>query len=772
MTEWRRIFSFTSPFIIEAERATKTYVQAGREIIAVKDVSLKIKPGTLVVIVGPSAAGKTTLLHLFAGLIHPTQGRILFKGLDLSKAEDAVLKVLREEYISIVFQEQSLIRYLSARENIELPMELMGLREGDRRKASTDALHMVNMDMRRDHLVEELSGGERQRVNLARALAKEPQLVLADEPTANLDADHTSRLLKIIRQRVREKGTTFIVATHDPIIAEEADLILEMRDGRITVPEKETLDSVELLPLRYVNAELFSILRDTISDELNGEVLEKGDTAMALGTPYLVLSTSRAEGEEGGGVMVLNTRMILHHFDEDTRPSMQPPKGKAAGQPAEEDARIASTRVGHLRLLFRALTLITLLPSGFFLFYSLAIWYQLGIWTGVSTASLVVGLFFTLQVLLVRPSKLTALSVPIRNLCGVCGLRRSTLACHMCGRKICPECVAKVIREPPFCYECIACPVCGRDRVESPCLICGNYVCPSCYQDGMCLECASEHRLQPEPSGKLRTLILEPEEDIANEICAKLSRHLHRDLHGIRAIRGIKLLALGTRFKALATHPIGGGIITQSTHINPVNTRERDARLCKLRENSAFPVCYHEGCDYMIRRYCCICGKPACPNHSTICKGCGNVVCGEHHRNHTCTRCQEGPRRMGYKQTVREVLSPLVGLALPPFLVVLFFLILFSGEPLAAIHPALPLILIIALIILPIPYVLYSLVRRRGSRRVGVDKDLGRKVEPRDDTRRDLAEEYPIFRAFGARSRKDKEERKDAPERDGLGGNR
>lgn len=701
-TEWAQIFRFKSETIIEARHASKIYQRLGTTIAAVQEATLKIRKGTLTVIVGPSASGKTTFLHMLAGLTKPSQGTILFKGLDLSEAEEVILKLLREEYISVVFQEQSLIRYLTAKENVELPLELMGVRKTDRSKTSSQALRLLGMDNRQNHLVEELSGGERQKVNLARALAKKPELVLADEPTANLDTDNSHRIMEIIQRHIEEEGTTFVVATHDPVIAEKANLVLEMRDGRITLPDKYTLDMIELIPLRYMNANLFNILTEEIQTELVMQSLSEGDTTTIIGTPFRVHKAIRFNGKaEGGrGVITHSTKLVLRPSDK----KQATPKNMVSSSEGE------LKRTGHLTPLYLALSLIAFGPSGFLIFLALAIWIRLGMWTSLSTASLIIASFLSLQALLLHPSKSTTLSIPFGRLCRVCGIRQSAQVCHQCGRKICPECQGNLLREPPFCSECITCHICGRGIIDSQCLICGNYVCSYCHQDGFCIECLpTNHIAAKHPSGKLRTLVLEPEEDIANDTCRKLGKHLHQDLHDTYTKRGAKILGLGMVYEVVASLPTSGGVVTQSTHINVVNRTERDAALRQLREDSDFPTCYYETCDYMIKRYCWICGRAACPNHSTICRKCGNIVCHDHHTDQVCTTCLEGPRKIGAK----EILTTLIKLALPQFIVIFFLIILLGRRQLANIHPLLPTTFLVILLSVPIPYLLYTLIHQR-----------------------------------------------------------
>ena len=709
-TEWAQIFRFKSESIIETKNASKNYRHSGEKIEAVQEATLRIRKGTLTVIIGPSASGKTTLLHMLAGLVKPSSGAILYRGLDLSRAEDVVLKLLREEYISVVFQEQSLIKYLTVKENVELPLELMGIEKNDRHETCVEALSLLGLDNRQNHLVEELSGGERNKVNLARAMAKRPEVVLADEPTANLDTKSSQRIVEIIRNNIQDQGTTFIVATHDPVLTEKADLVLEMRDGRISLPRKYWLEKIELVPLRHLNNKIFSLIRETIQTQLEMQILSEGEAITILGTPYRVQKVMKNNEQAEGcrwGVVTKNTDLILREIGQGQSQIV------ASEEKKHEWDKLK--RTGYLNPLYTILCLIAIIPSVFLVILAFAAWIRIGIWTSVSTASLIVAVLISLQAVLLRPSRSTILSSPYQRLCNVCGIRQSNNVCHQCGRQICPECLGDLIREPSFCSECITCPVCGSERVESMCLACGNYVCSYCNQDGFCLECLStkvNQEIERLPKGKLRTLILEPEKDIANDTCKKLGNHLHQDLHGKTVRKGDLVYGVGEHFKVLASLPIGGGIITQSITINVMNRVERDAVLKQYREGSDFPTCFHEACDYMIRRSCWICRRPVCPNHSTICRECGNVVCQDHHENQICETCLKGPRKVRAK----EILSPFFRLVLPQLFIVSFLMILLGGEQLNNIHPILQVSLLGLLLSIPVPYLLYIKKKRKNSR--------------------------------------------------------
>jgi putative ABC transport system ATP-binding protein len=196
-------------------------------------VSVKFFPGEMAVIMGPSGSGKTTLLNLMGTFDRPTSGKIYLDGQDLTRMSEGELTRLRREKIGFVFQFYNLIPVLTAYENLELPMLLAGKPKEERRSRTEELLRLVGLSQRAHHRPDELSGGEQQRVAIGRALANRPSLLLADEPTGDLDTKTGREVVEVLRRAAKEEGVAVIVVTHDPKVAERADRVLEIRDGRI-----------------------------------------------------------------------------------------------------------------------------------------------------------------------------------------------------------------------------------------------------------------------------------------------------------------------------------------------------------------------------------------------------------------------------------------------------------------------------------------------------------------------------------------------------------
>lgn len=209
---------------------TKTYQTGRRSLSALRGINLSIERGEWVAILGPSGCGKSSLLNLLSGIDQPSSGSVLIDGVDLSSLSEERLARWRGRTVGIVFQFFQLMPTLTALENVLLPLDLNG-RRGDRSRA-TELLARVGIDHLADHLPNELSGGEQQRVAIARALANEPAIVLADEPTGNLDSASGASVLEILQELWRA-GTTLILVTHDRGIATYASRVIEMRDGLI-----------------------------------------------------------------------------------------------------------------------------------------------------------------------------------------------------------------------------------------------------------------------------------------------------------------------------------------------------------------------------------------------------------------------------------------------------------------------------------------------------------------------------------------------------------
>ncbi len=220
----------TSPdWLIEAQGVVRVYGD-GAEVRALDGVDLRVARGELLAVMGPSGSGKSTLLNVLGALDRPTSGRILVNGVDLAEIEDE--DAFRAHTVGFVFQLHNLLPTLTALENVEIPM--LGKLAGEsRRVRAEELLGLVGLADRARHLPSELSGGQRQRVAVARALANDPPLVLADEPTGNLDTGAGRDLMNLLRQLNQTKGTTFVVVTHDHAVARQTNRVIVMQDGKI-----------------------------------------------------------------------------------------------------------------------------------------------------------------------------------------------------------------------------------------------------------------------------------------------------------------------------------------------------------------------------------------------------------------------------------------------------------------------------------------------------------------------------------------------------------
>ena len=219
----------SSPYLIEIQDLTRIYGD-GEEIRALDGVSLKIKHGELLTVMGPSGSGKSTLLNMVGALDKPTSGQVFINGKDLAKIRNK--DKFRAQTVGFVFQLHNLIPTLTARENVEVPM--MGQRNMfARRTRSKELLELVGLGDRMRHLPNQLSGGQRQRVAVARALANNPSLVLADEPTGSLDTEAGRALMGLLHELNESQGTTFIVVTHDPAVARQTNRVVVLEDGKV-----------------------------------------------------------------------------------------------------------------------------------------------------------------------------------------------------------------------------------------------------------------------------------------------------------------------------------------------------------------------------------------------------------------------------------------------------------------------------------------------------------------------------------------------------------
>jgi putative ABC transport system ATP-binding protein len=223
----------TTMSLIQTENLTKVYGKGEAAVIALDHVNLSLQAGEFVAVMGPSGCGKSTLLHLIGGLDRPTEGKVSLDGADLTKLDDKKLTELRRRKIGLVFQFYNLIPVLNATENAALPLTLDGAKPGDARAKAAEWLKKVGLGNRLANRPDQLSGGQQQRVAIARALVAEPTLILADEPTGNIDSRAADEIAGLLRQVADEWGRAVLMVTHDPRIAAYADRIIFLKDGSI-----------------------------------------------------------------------------------------------------------------------------------------------------------------------------------------------------------------------------------------------------------------------------------------------------------------------------------------------------------------------------------------------------------------------------------------------------------------------------------------------------------------------------------------------------------
>jgi len=230
--------------VLEAQQLTKVYLAGSAPIEALRGVDLAIDQGEFVAITGPSGCGKSSLLHLLGGIDVPTSGRVLLEGNDLAELGEDQRAVLRRRRIGFVFQSFNLLPTLSAAENVSLPLLLDGVSPAASRDRAVQALESVGLEKRQSHRPSMLSGGEQQRVAIARALVTDPAVILADEPTGNLDSANGRHVLSLLRAFADLKQQTVVVVTHDPTVAHEADRVIRLRDGLVADGDAEQSELV------------------------------------------------------------------------------------------------------------------------------------------------------------------------------------------------------------------------------------------------------------------------------------------------------------------------------------------------------------------------------------------------------------------------------------------------------------------------------------------------------------------------------------------------
>jgi len=219
--------------ILRAERVSRVYGSGENAVHALRGASLSVYPGQLVALKGRSGSGKTTLLNLLAALDEPTEGKVYYCGRDLAELSPGQRDRLRRSEIGLVFQSFALVPYMSAYENVEFGLRIAGVPASERKDKAVQALEFVGLKKRMSHRPQEMSGGEQQRTAIARAIAHRPKIVLADEPTADLDTRTGLSVIKVFRELVEREGISIVMTTHDPAIMEIVDIVYALEDGEI-----------------------------------------------------------------------------------------------------------------------------------------------------------------------------------------------------------------------------------------------------------------------------------------------------------------------------------------------------------------------------------------------------------------------------------------------------------------------------------------------------------------------------------------------------------
>jgi len=220
-------------YVVETEDLWRVYKVGGRDVPALRGVNLRVGDGSFIAVKGRSGSGKTTLLNCVGGLDRPTRGRVRVYGRDLNELNDEALTRWRREQVGFIFQSFGLLPTLSAYENVELMLRIKGSRSRERHERTLHCLELVGLRQWASHRPYELSGGQQQRVAIARALANSPRLILADEPTGELDSATSREILALFRRIVEDEHVTFVMVSHDPLVDEYVDYVVQLKDGQI-----------------------------------------------------------------------------------------------------------------------------------------------------------------------------------------------------------------------------------------------------------------------------------------------------------------------------------------------------------------------------------------------------------------------------------------------------------------------------------------------------------------------------------------------------------
>ncbi len=245
--------------VLEAKEISKQYQMGEVTVNALDDVQFGVQKGEFVAVMGPSGSGKSTLLHLLGGLDEPTDGEITLAGQPITRLSDDEVTLVRRRKVGFIFQFYNLIPTLTAAENVALPLLIDGAKVRDYEQKVADLLDLVGLADRREHKPDQLSGGQQQRVAIARAFVNDPEIVLADEPTGNLDSQSGTAILELLRRSCDELGQTIVMVTHDPRAASFADRVVFLKDGRIVRQldvEKKSGDGEDIRAIMRVMREL------------------------------------------------------------------------------------------------------------------------------------------------------------------------------------------------------------------------------------------------------------------------------------------------------------------------------------------------------------------------------------------------------------------------------------------------------------------------------------------------------------------------------------